>query len=82
MDRTAAYEAADGSSSLSEGTGEFWQRRSMRGTENPENEVQVLETPPTRGDVAQRQSSGPLIRWPEVRVLPSPRRTRKHGRVA
>ena len=46
MDRTAAYEAADGSSSLSEGTMEPWQRWSMRGTENPENEVRVLGVPP------------------------------------
>ena len=47
-DRTSAYEADDGSSSLSEGTTEFWQRRSMRRTENPENEVRVLEIPQTR----------------------------------
>lgn len=46
MDRTAAYEAADGSSSLPEGTMEPWQRWSMRGTENPENEVRVLGAPP------------------------------------
>ena len=46
MDRTAAYEAADGSSSLPEGTMEPWQRWSMRGTENPENEVRVLGVPP------------------------------------
>ena len=45
MDRTAAYEAADGSSSLPEGTMEPWQRWSMRGTENPENEVRVLGVP-------------------------------------
>ena len=46
MDRTAAYEAVDGSSSLPEGTMEPWQRWSMRGTENPENEVRVLGAPP------------------------------------
>ena len=46
MERTAAYEAADGSSSLPEGTMEPWQRWSMRGTENPENEVRVLGVPP------------------------------------
>lgn len=46
MDRTAAYEAADESSSLPEGTMEPWQRWSMRGTENPENEVRVLGVPP------------------------------------
>ena len=46
MDRTAAYEAANGSSSLPEGTMEPWQRWSMRGTENPENEVRVLGVPP------------------------------------
>ena len=45
MERTAAYEAADGSSSLPEGTMEPWQRWSMRGTENPENEVRVLGVP-------------------------------------
>ena len=46
-DRTAAYEAADGSSILSGGTKltELWQRWSMRRTENPENEVQVLKAP-------------------------------------
>ena len=33
MERTAAYEAADGSSSLPEGTMEPWQRWSMRGSE-------------------------------------------------
>lgn len=45
MERTAAYEAVDGSSSLPEGTMEPWQRWSMRGTENPENEVRVLGVP-------------------------------------
>ena len=67
MDRTAAYEAADGSSSLPEGTMEPWQRWSMRGTENPENEVRVLGVPPkTRCLQLRWKSAGLWLRWPRV----------------
>ena len=80
MDRTAAYEAADGSSSLPEGTMEPWQRWPMRRTENPENEVQVLEVPlKTRCLQLRWKSAGLWLRWPGVRF---PSDTPQNGDIA
>ena len=82
MDRTAAYEAADGSSSLPEGTMEPWQRWSMRGTENPENEVRVLGVPPkTRCLQLRWKSAGLWLRWPRVR-FPSDTHQRGYSSAA
>lgn len=80
MDRTAAYEAADGSSSLPEGTMEPWQRWSMRGTENPENEVRVLGVPQEYMVSELRwKSAGLWLRWPRVRF---PSDTQDNGDIA
>ena len=80
MDRTAAYEAVDGSSSLPEGTMEPWQRWSMRGTENPENEVRVLGVPQEYMVSELRwKSAGLWLRWPRVRF---PSDTQDNGDIA